>query len=772
MTWQKKARLGIAAFVVVFVVIVIAAGRQRKAPTIPEPAPKRVDPAAVVEGHGTGKIEQYRDGRVVYSLKFGSQLTYPDGRSKLTGGVSVDSDRNGRPFTITSREAEISMKGNDLQNAHFMEDVRLKSNDLEVAASDASYAESEGVVKIPGPVTFTRGRMKGSGVGATYDRNREVLWLLDKAHITVAADASGQGALEASSKSAGMARQENYIRLIESAHITADTRLIDANEITITLSPATPQDSDQHVRSLELRGNSRISGGGGASAPQAMSANDIDMTYAPDGRTLQGAQLRENGVVQLPGDPKSAGRRVAGKTIVIAMGPDGSTVTSLTANDNVQVDLPAEGDLPAKRIRSASLVATGAPDQGLQNATFSGNVEYRETRPAKGAVAAAERVARSLSLIVATKPGLGAVQQADFHGNVHFTDGPQVAADASRALYHVDRDLIELSSTQEPGPASPRVSDGRVTVEARAIELTLGTRKLTADTKVRSSMQPQPKPAAQAKPAPLPPVAPLGARGAGQGRGAAGGGKPQPGRGDSAAAAAKPQPSAAASDTGHMPRLLKQDLPVTVTSNRLSYDGAAGHATYTGNARLWQGDTSVRGDTIVVDDKSGNLEARTNVRTEMTVDEVDPKTGARTSTRSIGQGDAFIYDDGKRLATYTGSAHIVGSEGDVTGEKIELYFKPDSNELERAEGYGANGSVVVKEKKRTATGARLTYTVATETYLMTGTPVTAIEIEPNDCKKSVGAVLTFQKAVGTVSTSGNGVIRSVQNQIPCPAGPQ
>src|SRR4051812_2941207 len=111
MTWQKKARLGIAAFVVLFVAIVIAAGRKRSAAPVPEPVPQRMDPAAVVEGRGNGKIQQSRDGRVVFSLTFGSQLTYPDGRSKLTGGVSVTADRNGRPFTVTSREAEVTMKG-------------------------------------------------------------------------------------------------------------------------------------------------------------------------------------------------------------------------------------------------------------------------------------------------------------------------------------------------------------------------------------------------------------------------------------------------------------------------------------------------------------------------------------------------------------------------------------------------------------------------------------------------------------------------------------
>ncbi len=757
MNWQKTARRAIVAFVLVFIAIVIAASRHRKPAPTGEPAPKRVDPAAVVEGHGSQKIEKYRDGKVVLLLTFGSQLTYPDGRSKLTGGVSVTADRNGRPFTVTSSEAEVAMKGSELDHARFLRDVKMKSNDLEVAADEATYSEAEGVVKIPGAVTFSRARMKGSGIGATYDRNREVLWLLDQAKITVAPDKSGQGALDASSKSAGLARQENYVRLTGTAHINADGRLIDADEITIALTPATPQQPDQHVRSLELRGNSRIAGGGGASAPQAMSARDIDLTYAEDGRTLQHANLLENAVVQLPGDPKGAGRRIAGKTIVIDLAPDGATVTALTANENVQVDLPADGDLPAKRIHSASLVATGAPGAGLENATFTGNVEYREIRTARANLPAVERIAHSQSLIVATKPGLGAVQQADFHGNVHFTDGPQVAADASRALYHVDRDQIELSSTQEPGPVSPRVSDGRVTVEARAIQMTLGTRKLTADTKVRSSMMPEQKPAT-----PIGPVAPLGGRG-----------KPAPaGRAGTTAAAAKPQPTGRGNaDGAHVPGLLKQDQPVTVTSNRLTYDGDAGHAIYSGSARLWQSDTSVRGDTVVVDDKSGNLEAQGTVRTEMMLDDVDA-AGKRTQTRTIGEGDAFVYDDAKRLATYTGKAHMIGAEGDLTGEKIELYMKPDTNELERVEGYGANGNVVVKESGRTATGARLTYTVETETYLMTGTPVVAVETTPPDCRKSVGAVLTFQRAVGTVSTSGNGVIRSVQNPIACPTGSQ
>jgi len=743
MSWQKKARLAIAAFVIVFIAIVVVALRQRKTTPRSASTPPRIDKTAMVENTGGLDFKQMKDGRVVFGIKAGSQFTYPDGRNKLGNGVEVTADRNGKPFTVTSRDAEIVLAEEDLKTAHFTTAVKLTSQGTEVTGDEATYDKAEGIVRIPGAVAFSRGRMKGTGVGATYDLNREVLWLLDRAHITVAADDKGQGRLDATAGAAGMARAEHYVKLTGNGHIDGEGRVIDADEITILLT-----DDDERVRTLQLRGNSRIRGSGNSSGPQSMSARDIDLTYGDDGRTLQHSQLVENAVVELPGEGKSAGRRIAGKTIDIAMSPDGKTVTNLNATESVQVDLPPEGDAPAKRIRSATLAATGAPGSGLQHATFAGGVEYRETRAARGTVAAVDRQARSVSLIVATKPGFGALQEADFHGNVHFTDGPEVTADATRAVYHVDRDQIDLSPSDDPGPASPRVTDGRVTVEARTIEFSLTTRKLKADTRVRSSMLPQQRKAAAA------PVA----------------GKTLPPAGQRGTTA-PPAPAAASDSAAHVPSILKQDQPVTITSNRLEYDGAAGHAIYSGNSRLWQGETTkINGDTIIVDDKTGNLEARVNVRTEMMLDEVDPKTNARKATRSTGQSDAFVYDDAKRVATYTGHAHLLGSEGDVTAEKLELFLASGANELERAEGYGANGTVIVKEGGRVATGARLTYTTKTQTYLMTGTPVEAVETSPEGCKKSVGAVLTFHRAVDTVKMAGTDLIRMVETQIACPAG--
>ena len=725
MTWQKKARLAIGVFVIVFVAIVIVALRTRK--TVPQTGtiPARQDPKATVENPTGGEYSHAKEGRIVFSIKFGSQFIYPDGRTKFGNGVELTSDRNGRKFTVTSREAVIVQTGPDLKTAHFTGAVKLTSAGVEVAAEEATYDEAEGIVKIPGAVAFKRGRMTGSGVGATYDRNREVIWLLDQAHITSPADSKGQGALEATATAAGMAQAEHYMRLTKPAHIEAEGRVIDADEIVIRLT-----EDNELVQKLELRGSSRIRGD---ASSQSMSARDVDLTYADDGRTLQHALLVEDSAVQLPGSGGSAGSRIAAKTIDMAMGPDGRTLTNLNATENVQVDLPADGAAPAKRIRSATLTGIGAPGTGLQNATFGGNVEYREAGAARPNAAPIERVARSLTLAVKTKPGFGAVEQADFHGNVHFTDGPQVAADAQRALYHVEKDQIDLSTSGEPGPLTPRVSDGRVTVEARTIEFVLGTRKLKADTKVRSSMMPSKK------------------------------------KGTGAPATAAAAPAAGSPEQGRLPSLLKQDESVTVTSNRLDYDGLAGRAVYSGNSRLWQGDTTIRGDGITVDDKTGNLEATGAVQTEMTLDQVDEKTGVRTPRPTKGSAELFVYDDAKRLATYTDKAHIVGPNGDVSAEKLELFLKPAANEIERAEGYGANGTVIAREPFRTVTGARLTYTAKGENFLMTGTPVKVVDTKPPDCTENIGAVVTFVRAVDTVSMSGNGVIRATQAQIACPA---
>jgi lipopolysaccharide export system protein LptA len=152
----------------------------------------------------------------------------------------------------------------------------------------------------------------------------------------------------------------------------------------------------------------------------------------------------------------------------------------------------------------------------------------------------------------------------------------------------------------------------------------------------------------------------------------------------------------------------------------------------------------------------------------MFFEEEDSTTKKKRLVQTTATGDTLVYEDAKRLATYTtgptAKAHVVGTQGDVTAETIQLFLKEGANELQRAE---ADGQVVVKEGFRTATGAHLTYTPENETYVMHGTPVQIEErASATDCKITEGSVLNFRRTNVDVRINGNGV--SPVNVRQCP----
>jgi lipopolysaccharide export system protein LptA len=718
MRWQKAARYSIAVFTVGFAIVVFLALRKTgRTPVAPERL--AIDDKAVVQTQGGAKWKrQDKSGKILFSIDSQNQRIYEDGRNVFLQATLTLPDRDGRTIVITADEAEATKPadGTDFSTAVVRGHVKLRtSDDLIVTCNEGSFDDKTGLLQVPGPVTFTRGRMTGTGTGATYDRTRDVLWLLADAKIIVTPDPSGGGGLQASAGTAGLARADHYVRLSKNAHVVADNRTIDADDLTATLTP-----DDQKVQQMQLRGNSRIVGTGAGA--QGMSAKDIDLTYGPDGRTLQLAKLMEQSAVQLSSD--GGARKITARMIDMTMSPDGSAVTVLNATENVVLDLPAQGQTPAKTIKASTLAAAGEGGGALQTATFEGPVDYREVRAGRGDQPPVDRRATSKRLIVHTKPGLGDLQQAEFRGNVKFVDGAKTTAEAPLGIYQVDQDRLDLSpSPTDPGPP-PILTNSDLVVHARTISMTMGTQKLRADTDVRSVMERKQAPA----------------------RGRAG--------------------AAPAPEQTKLPSLLKQDQPVTIRANRLEYDGATSHALYSGAARLTQpGGTELQADTLEIDDASGNLKAQVKVRTRMMMDDVDPKTNQRTSTETIGTSDNFVYEDAKRLATYTTTgpvrAHLVGPTGDLTGNRIDLFLKQDANELERLE---ADGEVTTIETNRTGHGRHLTYTAADGTYVLVGTPVEVVAKEPNSCKRTLAGLIRFRRAVDNVETEGTPV---KTDQIPC-----
>jgi lipopolysaccharide export system protein LptA len=307
---------------------------------------------------------------------------------------------------------------------------------------------------------------------------------------------------------------------------------------------------------------------------------------------------------------------------------------------------------------------------------------------------------------------VGAIDAATFSGAVRFTDR-QMTATAAAARYLVTKGTLGLSGT-EPGMETPRVVNERLAVTASGIDVTLAGPHLKAVGVVKSEIRP---PSGEQKP---------GAK------------------------------------ASKLPAMLKADQAVIVTADELTYDGSAATAAYVGNAQLYQGDTFIKGHSIRIDENTGDLVASGSVTTAIALEQ-ETKDKRRERVRSLASATDLNYEEAVRRATYTGDAHVIGPQGDMTATKIELYLKPSGSELERAEAYD---NMTLRDQNRKTTGTRMTYFSAEERYVVTGAPVTIVDACGRD---TTGKTLTFYKVTDRIVVDGNEQFRTqTKGAATCP----
>jgi lipopolysaccharide export system protein LptA len=615
--WQRRAR-----FVAAAVAIGGAAGAYwmtgtRRTPP-PPPGVTELPPAVTARVTG-GEAEQTSGRRQDFSLEFAEQTTYTDGRTVATGLKVTVRQRDDRTFLITSREGTI---GSAQSSVRLNGDVVLTGHDGLVAKSqEASYADGEGVVRAPGPVSFERGRTHGAGIGFTFDKRRDVLAILDRATAHIEGG-DETGTMDVSAGTFTDARRDRYLQLEREARVVRPGQTLAADTMLVYLLP----DRDE-PDAMELRGSASISGGRGFGALRAMRADNINIDYADDGRTVQHLTLAGQASITLAGQtPSAPGQRLSARWIDIALGADGG-ITNLVAREGLSVSLPAAGTAPARTIRAAELTGDGVAGAGLTGMRFTGGVDFREAAGAGGGT----RTARSSTLTLALSPG-GAAERATFAGDTTFEDG-SLRATASEARYLMAEDRLVLVG--RPG-APPRVTDTGLEVQATDLAVTLSTNALTAAGGVSSVMQ--------------------------------------------------PAASRSGTGTGRTPALLAGDQPLFAAADALEYDSAARRAVYTGHARLWQGATDIRAASVALDEQRGDLTASGGVTSTLAL---ASGTGATPGRGTIARATDLRYDDEARTATYTGGAHMSGPEGDLSADRIALVLAAAGRTLERIEGYGS-----------------------------------------------------------------------------------
>ena len=696
MIWQKRARLVALVIAVSVAVAVFVTTRRREQPR-PQAPVERVDPAAVVESSGASII-QVKGERETVTIRAQKQLSYPDGSSRLLG-VTVTSVRQGKTFVATGDEAKI---GENQETLDMKGNVRMTSSDgLDVSAGSASYSQAEGIVRAPGPVTFKRGRMSGSGVGFSYDEARDVIGLSEQTKVKITGDKKGDQTADITAGASVLARADKFVSFERPVHILHGTQVIDSDTALGELS-----ENEEHLTGLELQGSARIETPNARPGELRRMAGDvINLTYHENSELLQSATVIGNSSIRIAGEAQAPERTLSAQNLEIGMAPDGTTVTSINGRDGVVLDLPGSNNQPSKSVRSTALVASGEAGKGLTAATFTEGVEYEET----GGEPPIKRTVTSRTLDTALNGGLGDIREAQFAGSVRLRDGT-TAANAAKMLYRIESGQVEL--TGESGDGVPRVVNEQITVDAGRVEMTIEGSRMKAiggPTPVRTVLQ-----------------------------------------------AAKP----GAKDAPRTPGIMQQDRPVNGTSRELLYTGgAASTAEFTGGVVLWQADTRIQGEKVIVDGKTGNLNAQGTVMSLMVVQDVSPTTKLRESTRSTGQAAQMVYDDALRKITYTTKARLVGPQGDLTGETIVLTLGANGQDVERLE---ATDAVTLKESDRVTIGDHLTYVAETAEYNMAGKGrlVRMLSNTPDGCRKSEGRLLTFSRAADTLRIDGSEVTRS------------
>src|SRR5262245_20319189 len=168
-SWQKRLRIGLAIFGIVFAGLVYRSIGERRAPAPLQPI-ERIDRNAAVEARDA-VLEQVRGTEREFEIKSERSLSYDDGSAKHLN-LTITVRREGRVFVISAKEGSAGPREVDLQLSG---GVKVSVSDgFELVTDHATFNQKDGVARAPGDVTFKKGSMSGSGANATYNQKSDV----------------------------------------------------------------------------------------------------------------------------------------------------------------------------------------------------------------------------------------------------------------------------------------------------------------------------------------------------------------------------------------------------------------------------------------------------------------------------------------------------------------------------------------------------------------------------------------------------------------------
>lgn len=694
MTWQKIARLVIAAIGLGTAAAIYFLARPKPLP----PAPKAaitIEPGAKVQT-GAGKNIRTEGDRTIGTYTFTAMRSYEGDKTQLDGfryefadGGFMQADRvqsQGTAGSNSAMPAEFTATGNV---------VFQNRTGMTLHAEDVTFNDATGIAIMRGPVSFVRGKTSGTGTGAVYQQQTGGFTLQQDTHVVFAPDDPAAAPIDVTSRTMDYGEEGRTLKFDGDARITRATELLLSSHTTLYLS-----DDEKTFNRIELRENAQVTPLPGKSSDlPEMRAQDIDLNFYPNGSALQNARLNQRASMVMTNE--SGRRSIEGAVISFDTATDGKTLTRLEAQDRVIVKTPGSGATPERHISAARLLANGTAGQqqkGLTAARFEGNVEFLELIPAANGKPEGRRKGTSRILLTKLDGQLDAIQSARFEQNVAFEDG-DVTGSADVGTYNAAEGSLRLEPLGANSKLLPHAESGSVTVDAKeSILINLNTTDIVAMRDVNTVS-------------------------VGQKDGRSG-----------------PDTSAIFNSTDKL----------YGSGAEFHYFAGTRKAVYRGTAqspaRLRQGsDSSVAATDITFSDQDQNLTAIGNVTTSFLM---VPTPTDTVQKQFRAQADELQYVDARRTATYQGAPAVLTSEdGNTSAQRIVLQLASDSRTLRQLTA--TTSARMILTEGRLVEAAAVLYDAVKDLYTLEGKPLRLFARNTDGrCMVYEGSYATYNPALG------------------------
>ena len=673
-----------------------------------------------------GKAVQYKQGGHV-ELHDVTITIYGHDSQRFDQIYGADFEYDPQSGTVMAKgEVQIDLETNPegLKNPDQTPPKELK-NPIHVRTSGLVFNQKTGDAYTPDMVEFQVAEARGSAAGANYHARAGILNLNSKVNVEL----QGATAAVLNATSAALHRDPRQIDF-ERPRVVRGPQRFDADQATLFLR------ENSTIERAVATGNVRLYQEGEKGA--AASSDRAELLTGGEHNSVRTVTFSGN--VQMDAGARQPVHGNAGKMTLRFAG--NNLLSTARAEDNVRIvqhQVAEQSPLGAEKTRPQD-VEVNAPvidftfGRGgrLRNAVTSGaarlavapagatagqgtivtagqfNAQFDERNRLKSARGAPN------AKIVNSAPGqpdrvstsdvldvsfrpAGGIESVAQQGNVAYQDAALRATGDQARYVPVDQ---TLSLT-----GAPRVVEGGMTTTARAMRINRATGDALAEGDVKSTYSDL-----------------------------------------------KPQQGGA---------LLASSDPIHVTARSMTTHRNPGIATYSGNARLWQGPNVIEAPSIEFDRERRAVIARGSAAQRVSTALVQTSSsGSQTPVTLTSQ--RLSYTDSERKAHFEGGVVVKSADATMTGNQIDAYLQSrgTSPAGSTASGPGgpsqverivADGNILIVQPQRRAQGNHLVYTAAEEKFVLTGGPPSIFDAEHG---KVTGDSLTFYKRDDRVLVEG------------------